>query len=275
MQTPTHPPTLRPKADPDRIVLIAEAEEPRTRLLVVMAVLALITAMALGGGIVYAWQQGEVHDLNRMVHTARVDAQTARDATDGAFARVGSLQSQVVSLQALLDEQRAHGDIQQGEITDAQARVASARARLDEVKDRLRAVMGPKVPNGRHIAFLLAAGTEQSPPMMAIDLGRWYTGDAARRAAIADGTLTVGEHLFHRRYLRNTGHDWRIVPVGTGALFTIRHYNGATVPTNVSFTTLASILNGGGSQRIANNPFWVQVEGHAVTSGHEQRYRAP
>ena len=271
MQTPT----LQPKVDSDRIVLIGDPEEPRPRLLLAMAILALIGAMALGGGIVYAWQQGAIHDRDRLVHTARVDAQNARDASDGAFARADSLQSQITNLQALLEGERAHGTIQQGEITDAQARVASARARLDEVKDRLRGVIGPRVSNGRHIAFLLAAATEQSPPLMAIDLGRWYTGDAARRAAAADGALVAGEHLFHGRYLRNSGHDWRIVPVGTGALFTIRHYAGATVPTNVSFTTLATILNGGGSQRIANNPFWVEVQGHTIVSGHEQRYRAP
>ena len=114
--------------------------------------------------------------------------------------------------------------------------------------------------------------------MMVVDLGRWFTRSAARQAAIADGALTTGEHLFQKRYLRNTEHDWRILEVATGALFTIRHYGGATVPTNVSFTTLAPILNGStpGYERIARNPFWIQVEHHhLITSGHEQRYRAP
>jgi hypothetical protein len=264
-------PTLQPKVDADRIVMIADAEEPRPNLFIVMAVLALVAAMALGGWIVYAWQQGQ----HQVVHTARVEAQTAQNAADGALASVTQLQSQVTSLQSIIEQQGKNQDIQQGQINDAQGRVAAAQERLNEVKDRLRAVIGPKVPNGRHIAFLLAAGTAQSPPMMVIDLGRWFSGDAARQAAVADGALTSGEHLFHRRYLRNTEHDWRIVPVGTGALFTIRHYSGATVPTNVSFTTLASILNGPGSDRIAHNPFWVQVEGHTIVSGHEQRYRAP
>ena len=44
----------------------------------------------------------------------------------------------------------------------------------------------------------------------------------------------------------------------------------------MSFTTLASILNGRPDpQRIAHNPFWVEVQGHTIVSGHEQRYRAP
>ncbi len=268
-------PTLEPRLDPDRIVMIADAEEPRPRLLIVLAALALAAAMLLGGGIVYAWQQGQLQDRDQVVHAARVEAQSAQNAADGAFASVTRLRSQVTSLQSIIEQQGKNQDIQQGQINDAQGRVAAAQERMNEVKDRLRAVIGPKVPNGRHIAFLLAAGTTQSPPMMAIDLGRWFSGDAARQAAVADGALTFGKHLFHRRYLRNTEHDWRIVPVGTGALFTIRHYYGATVPTNVSFTTLASILNGSGSDRIAHNPFWVQVEGHTIVSGHEQRYRAP
>jgi hypothetical protein len=275
VKTPTLRPTPDPNVDPDRIVLIGEAEEPRPNLLIVLGVLALVAAMALGGGIVYAWQQGQIHDRDQLVHDARVETQNAQNAADGAFASVAQLQSQVTNLESIIEQQGKNQDIQQGQINDAQGRVAAAEARLGEVKDHLRSVTGPTVSNGRHIAFLLAAGPVQSPPMMVIDLGRWFSGDAARQAAVADGALTTGEHLFHGRYLRNTEHDWRILDVSTGALFAIRHYNGATIPTNVSFTTLASILNGAGSDRIAHNPFWVQVEHHAIVSGHEQRYRAP
>ena len=270
-------PTLRPaKVDPDRLVLIPPAEEPNNRLLIILSAMALVAATALGGGIVYAWQQGVVHDRDQAVHDAQVEAAQARHDADGAFATIASLQSQITSLQSDLERQRAQGDIQQGQISDAQARAERSQATVAELKDQLQAVTGPPVSNGKHIAYLLAAGTEQSPPMIVIDLGRWYTGDRARAAATTDGALGAGQHLFHGRYLRNTDHDWRILEVATGALFTIRHYNGATVPTNVSFTTLAPILNGSGSQRIAHNPFWVQVEHHhLVVSGHEQRYRAP
>jgi predicted carbohydrate-binding protein with CBM5 and CBM33 domain len=275
VKTPTLQPKPDPKVDPDRIVLIGEADEPRPNLLIVLGALALVAAMAVGGGIVYAWGQGQIHDRDQRVHDARVETQNAQNAADGAFASVTRLQSDVTDLQSTIEQQGKNQDIQQGQINDAQGRVAAAEARLADEQGRLRAVTGPKVSNTRHIAFLLAAGTEQSPPMIVIDLGRWYSGDAARQAAVADGALTTGEHLFHGRYLRNTEHDWRILPVTTGALFTIRHYNGATTPTSVSFTTMASILNGAGFDRIAHNPFWVQVEHHSIVSGHEQRYRAP
>src|SRR5215210_5389502 len=114
-EVPVQTPTLEPKVDPDRIVLIGDPEGSRPRVLLAMAILALIAAMALGGGIVYAWQQGQFHDRDRLIHSARVDAQTAHDASDGAFARVGSLQAQITNLEALLEGERAHGTIQQGE----------------------------------------------------------------------------------------------------------------------------------------------------------------
>jgi hypothetical protein len=271
-------PTLRPKFDRDRIVLIPDAQEPRPRALMALLAVGLVAAMALGGGIVYAWQQGVLHDRDQVVQTARVDAQSARIEADGAFAAADRLRSDITALEAQLQQQRSAGDIAQGRIADVQARAARTQARLDELRDDLAAVTGPPLTNGRHIAYLLEAGTSQSPPMMVIDVGRWYTGERARRAAIADGALIAGEHLFHRRYLRNTGTDWRIVEVATGALFSIRHYGGATTPTKVSFTTLATLLDGGtaGAERIAHNPFWVQVKHHhVITSGHEQRYRAP
>ena len=270
-------PMLQPTVEPNRVVVVSDAREVRPRLFFGAVALALAAAMALGGGIVYALQRGELRERDAVVQTARVDAANAGLETDAVVARIGALQSEVTSLQSTIDAQQAELDIRAGRIEDERARIERAQGRLDEVEDELAAVTGPKVSNGRHIAYLLAAGPTQSPPMMVIDIGRWFSGDAARRAAVADGALTTGEHLFHGRYLRNTGHDWRVVPVGTGALFSVRHYGGATVATNVSLTTLESIMsaNTAEAERIAHNPFWVQVQGHTITSGHEQRYQAP
>jgi hypothetical protein len=268
-------PTLEPRTDPDRLVLIPDVEQPPNRTLFVLLALALVAAMALGGGIVYAWQQGELRERDRIVQDARVEAAEARLEADGVLARVTGLQGEITQLEDSLASLRNNQSILEGKAADAQSAIDRTVARLNEVKDDLRAVTGPKVTNGRHIAFLLTAGTSQSPPMIVVDLGRWYTGDGARQAATADGALTTGEHLFQGRYLRNTEHDWRILPVSTGALFSIRHYNGALASTNVSLTTLASILNSAGNERIAHNPFWIQVEHHQVVGGHEQRYRAP
>jgi hypothetical protein len=270
-------PTLQPQTEPDRILLVPEAEEPRTRILVVSLALALVAAMALGGGIVYAWQQGQIRDSNRAAQAARVDAAGARDEAAALLARVSGLQAQVTALDIQLQAERAHQSILEGKNADAAGQAQRAIDRLGQVQAQLNEITGPAVPNGRHFAYLLSADATQSPPQIVIDLGRWFTGDAARRAAIADGALTTGEHLFHGRYLRNTGHDWRILPVGTGALFTIHHYGSTTGTTNVSLTTLAGIMGStdGSNVRIAHDPFWVQVRGGVIGSARQQEYRAP
>jgi hypothetical protein len=271
-------PTLSPQTEPDHVLLVPEAEQPRTtRLLIVLLSMALVAAMALGGGLVYAWQQGHIRDSDQAAHAARVDAADARTQAAADLVRAGSLQAQVTGLERQLAALQANQSILEGKNADAAGQAQRALDRMNEVQAHLRAVTGPPVSNGRHIAYLLSAGTAQSPPLVVMDLGRWYTGNTARRAAIADGTLTTGEHLFHGRYLRNTGHDWRILQVGTGALFTIRHYNGAIGETNVSLTTLAAIMGSTdrSNVRIAHDPYWVQVQNGVVMSGREQEYRAP
>jgi hypothetical protein len=270
-------PTLSPQTEPDRVLLIPEAEPAPTRTLIVLLAMALVAAMALGGGLVYAWQQGHIRDADQAAHAAGVAAADARTRTAADLARAGSLQAQVTALDRRVAELQAEQSILQGKNADAAGQAQRAIDRMNQVQAHLRSVTGPPVSNGRHIAYLLSAGTAQSPPLIVMDLGRWYTGAAARRAAIADGTLSTGEHLFHGRYLRNTGHDWRILQVGTGALFTIRHYNGAIGETNVSLTTLAAIMasTDRSNVRISHDPYWVQVQGGIVTSAREQEYRAP
>ena len=238
--------------------------------------LALVAAMALGGGIVYAWEQGRIHDSNQAAHAAAVDAAGARDEAGAVLARVSALQAQVTALDIQLKTERANQSILEGKNADAAGQAQRALDRLGQVQARLNAITGPAVPNGRHIAYLLSADATQSPPMIVIDLGRWFTGDAARRAATADGALSGGRHLVHGRYLRNAGHDWRILPVSTSALFTIRHYSGIG-EAHVSLTTLVGILSGTGptNVRIAHDPFWVQVRSGVIGSGREQAYRAP
>jgi uncharacterized coiled-coil protein SlyX len=236
-----------------------------------------VAAMLLGGGLVYAWQHDQIRDRDQLVHAARVDSAVAHDQTGVTLAEVGALRSRVTQLESLLASQQESQNILQGQNHETTGRVERTEARLAAVRERLAAVTGPPMPNGRHIAYILAAGTAQSPPMIVVDLGRWFAGNAAHLAAVADGALTPGDHLFQGRYLRNSDHVWRILPVQTGALFTIRHYTGTSSESNVTFATLASILRSPSfaGARIAHDPFWLDVQGHQVASGHQQVYRAP
>lgn len=270
-------PPLPAQAPSDRIVLIPDADGSRSWLLLVWTGLALVAAMLLGGGIVYAWQHDQVRDRDQLVHAARVDAATAQNQTDATLAEVTALQAHAAELESRLASQEESQSILRGANSEAARRVERTQERLATVRARLAAVTGPPVSNGRHIAYIRAAGTEQSPPVIVVDLGRWFRGDKAHRAALTDGALTTGEHLFQGRYLRNTGHAFRILPVRPGALFTIRRYDGTSSGTKVTFTTLASILAGPAfaNGRIAHDPFWIDVQGHQVASGNQQIYRAP
>jgi hypothetical protein len=273
MKTPAFP----AETPADRIVLIPDADGSRSRPLIAMMGLALVAAMLLGGVVVYAWQRGQIRDRDQLVHAARVDAATARTQAGATLAGVTALQSHVAELESLLAAQRKNQDILQGQNTEARDRVEATQARLDAARAHLAAVTGPPVANGRHLAYILAAGAAQPHPMIVIDVGRWFAGDAAHRAAIADGALRPGEHLFQGHYLRNTDHAWRIVPVRRVALFTIRTRTGSVSETHITFATLASILASpsAAGERIAHDPFWIDVQGHQVASGHQQLYRAP
>ncbi len=282
-------PTLPVDAPADRIVLIPEADRSRSGPLIALTSLAVVAAMLLGGGMVYAWQQGRIRDRDQLLHAARVDAATARDRAGSTLAGVAALQTHVANLEAILAAQQESQHILQGQATEAKARVEQTQARvertqtrveqtqarLDEAQARLGAMTGPPVANGRHMAYVLAAGATLSPPRIVIDLGRWFAGDAARRAAIDDGELTAGEHLFQRRYVRNSNHLWRILPVQRGAVFTIRIDDRGSSRTEVTFRTLASILADPSNQRIAHDPFWIDVRHRQVAAGHQQIYRAP
>lgn len=282
-------PTLPAEAAADRIVLIPDADRSRSRPLIALLALTLVAAMLLGGGVVYTWQQGRLRDRDQIVQAARVEAATAQARAGTTLAEQTALQAHVAELEAVVGALQKEQNIIRGQATqaegrvertqarldDAQARLDDAQARLDEVQARLGAMTGPPVANGRHIAYILAAGAAQSPPRMVIDLGRWFTGDAARRAAIRDGALTTGEHLFQRRYLRNTDRLLWILPVRPGALFTIGRHDGAARQTDVTFARLASILASPSNGRIAHDPFWIDVRGQKVTSGLQQIYRAP
>jgi uncharacterized coiled-coil protein SlyX len=271
-------PPLPAETPSDRIVLIPDADGSRSRRSLAWLGLALVAAVLLGGGIVYAWQQGQIRDRDRLVHTARVDAATAQNRVGSSLADATALRAHVAVLESRLTAQEESQNILHGQITQARSGVERTQARLADMRARLSAMTGPPVANGLHIAYIRAAGTDQSPPMIVVDLGRWFAGEAAHRAAIADGALTAGEHLSRGRYLRNTDHVWRILPVRRGALFTIHEYTEASGGSrSVTFDALASILVSPAfaNARIAHDPFLIDVKGHRVASARQQVYRAP
>ncbi|MEP6476307.1 MAG: hypothetical protein ABJC60_03445 [Actinomycetota bacterium] len=277
-------PTLPAETTPDRIVVIPDVERRRTSALIALTALAVAAAMLLGGGIVYTVEQARLRDRDRLVQAASVEAATARAGAGTTLADQAALQAHVAELEdvvgALQQEQhilRGQAAQAQGQVDWTQARLDDVHARLDDAQASLGAMTGPVMAGGRYIAYVLAARIPGSPPTIVIDVGRWFTDDAAQRAAIADGAVRAGEHLVQGRYLRTTDHGWRILPVQPGARFTILTNGRASGRTTVTFARFAAILASPSSAdgRIAHDPFWIDVQGHRVVAGNQQLYRAP
>jgi hypothetical protein len=265
------------KAETDRVVVIPEVGGPRPSVPMVVTVIAVVVAMLIGGTLVYLWEQGRIHDRDALVQEKQVAAATAGVDRSAALAVNAQLQVEIGDLQQQVQDAKNQSNIFQGQSTSAERQLEHAKATLATVKSELAAVTGPKLSNGDHIGYVLAAGSAEVPTTIVIDPGRWFTGTQAQKAAIADGAIVAGEHVKHGRYLRNTEGSWSIMQVAPGALFTVHHYNGTTSSISVSLSTLAGILSspGSSSERTAHNPFWFTVSGGLVTGGREQPYQAP
>jgi hypothetical protein len=268
-------PVLKTKSE--RVVFIPEVGDSRPSVPMVIAVIAAVAAMLVGGTLVYFWQQGRIHDLDASVQEKQVAATTASVDRSAALAVNAQLQVEIGDLQQQVQDAKDQSNIFQGQSTSAERQLEHAKATLATVKSELAAVTGPKLSHGDHIGYVLAAGSAEVPTTIVIDPGRWFTGTQAQKAALADGAILAGEHVKHGRYLRNTEGSWSIMQVAPGALFTVHHYNGTTSSISVSLSALAGILASPGpsSERTAHNPFWVTVSGGLVTGGREQPYQAP
>jgi hypothetical protein len=110
--------------------------------------------------------------------------------------------------------------------------------------------------------------------VVVLDLGRWFTGERARRAAIADGSLDPGDALVNGRYLRDPTPGWHTVPLDPAALVTVRGWHRRAGVSLISVDELQQLMRSPRTwaERIRHDPFWITVEGGRVTSLREQPY---
>jgi uncharacterized small protein (DUF1192 family) len=259
----------------DRLLILPEAK-PKRRWPMIAGVLLLAAWTAAVAGIgVYLWQRDEVSDRDAII------AQT-EEANDGLTAslssaneQIATLQTEIAATEAELEQAQTGLEVAQGTSIQGQSQVASLQAQLDASRAELRAAIGPPLHHGMHIGFIVGVNAAES--RVVLDLGRWFTGRAARQAALADGSILPGGHLPDPRYLRNPDHSWRIVHVRFGTTVTLRHYQGADAPTVVSLTTLASIFDSArtADDKVRLDPFWVMVDDGELIEITQQRYTAP
>jgi hypothetical protein len=268
VRTPT---TRRSRLD-DELIVLAEAEQPSDRDRPPWTIVALAAAAALVVGLAagYLWRQGTVNDSRDTATSAQQRATDARAQLASADAQNGDLSAQVDGLQqdlaravqqaAVLHASREEARHQMVEARTQAAKAASARLRSARLA-------GAPLADGRYVGRLWTVAATASPPRLAIDLGSWFTGRAARDAAAADG-----QPLRHGRYLRNTTHDYHTVRLSSGAPVTLVSWGpGVRV---VSAERLQGMLRSTAPRAIhvAHNPFWITVSGGRVTGMREQPY---
>ena len=267
------PPTRTPAQDRDLIV-IPEAHFPLPRW--VVFAIAGAAAIALIAGVLgaYAWQRGDLRDRDAALAVATDRAVTAEDEARTSAVQVALLESRVADLRTVLNRSRARTVVVGASRAELRRQLVDARGELDRARARIAALAATSTEDGQHIAGIVAVGATQDPSVVVLDLGRWFTGERARRAAIADGALDPGDALPNGRYLRNAEPGWRTVPLDPTALVTVRGWHRHGGVTVISVDELQRMMrsNRVWAERIRHDPFWVSVEGGRVTELREQRY---
>ncbi|HEV8563720.1 MAG TPA: hypothetical protein VGR41_02280 [Actinomycetota bacterium] len=259
----------------DRVVVLPDAA-PKRRWPVIAGVLLLAGWTAAIAGIgVYLWQRGEVRDRDAIITRTQSTNDDLTVRLAGVDGQIADLQTEIDSTKAKLESAQNGLDVAQGTNIEGQNQAGILQAQLDGLKGRLRTTIGPRLHHGMHIGYIVAVNAAES--RVVLDIGRWFTGRAARQAAIADGAIHPSGHLPDRRYLRNPDHSWRVVHVRSLTHVTLRHYQGADGPTVVTISTLASIFDSGrpADETVRLDPFWVMVDDGKVIEITEQQYTAP
>jgi hypothetical protein len=68
--------------------------------------------------------------------------------------------------------------------------------------------------------FIRDVDTRANPPTLVFDEAEWLTGEAAQKAAQADGAVTDGEKVPNDYYMRNTIRDERVLKIAPDAQIT-------------------------------------------------------
>lgn len=281
MQTPTrgpqdHVPPLprapKPQRREEDLIVIPEAREPRrwgVVAAIVAGALALILIVALAAYAID--QRNRADDLEAQLSAAIADQQALVDANSALREQVAALETRLGALQGDLQRARQGKDVAAASKQEARENLRQARAALEEEEARFRSYMGPPIDDGTHVGRLITVGADQAPARITIDLGRWFTGQAATQAAIDDGVIPGGERV--NRYFRNDDTTWRTLAVDTSAAVTVRRWDrGFTYTITLGELQRLMATDSRRAQRITNDPFRITVADGRVTALAQLRY---
>jgi hypothetical protein len=267
------PPQKRSISDRDLIVL-PEARAPLPRWVAFAIAGAAAVALVAGAGAMLTALRGELRERDAVIAAATERAVAAEADAHRAAVQNGALEARVTDLREQLDQTRARSEVVGASRAELRRQLARARRDLDQARARIASLAGASTEDGRHLAILVAVGGTQEPPRLVIDLARWFRGERARRAAIADGAIDPGDVLPRGRYVRNARPGWRTVALDPDATVSVRGWRGHGGVTVISIDDLQRAMRSDRywARRIRHDPFWVTVEGGRVTTLRQQRY---
>jgi hypothetical protein len=257
---------------PERVVVLPEAAEPRRWAPTVALIAALLAGLLVAGSAVYAWQRAEVADREEQIGRAQAAVRDADVAAVVAGERIATLEGRIRGLEEQLTSLRAGRTVLRGSRIELRREIERLRAQVADARRGVRAEVGQRLHAGTHIGFVVAVNAPDGRVLF--DPARWFSGSPATHAAIQDGKLLAGGTLKHPRYVRNSDTSWRLVPISSTAIVTLRGYAGAVAPTQVTVARLGEIhaSSAGIDERVTRDPFWAVVRGGQIVELTQQRY---
>lgn len=272
MRTTTPTASVRREQD---LIVVPDAVRTRRWGRVAAIVAAALAVIIFTGMIGYriGLDQGE-EELAQVTTASRVQVDQANAELATTQQELTASQQQVASLTAQTQELQQQNEVLRASKNESTALLDQTEAELDATQAQLQAATGPAVSDGAHITRVVAVGSTQAPQRIVVQVDRWFTGRAARRAAIADGVIGPNGRLPHPRYLRRGAGVWRTLNVSPSAPVLIRDGRPGVGLRTVTIAGLEQILrmDAAWARRVAHDPFWITVSGGTVTKIEQQLY---
>jgi hypothetical protein len=203
---------------------------------ITLTIALIVVAALIGGASVFAWDRTGSRDPSG----ALADAVAQRDAA----------QDQVVVMTDRL------GDLR-GSLTEARDRATVLEGRVSATEAELLAMLGPALPDGKHLGELFAVGADQEPPRLVIDIEQWFTDQAAFDAAEEDGAF-----LDHPYYIRNADTRWRTIEIDPSTKVSLEPFQmaGYVSPGTISLSRFGELYYSYEGDFLRYAPFWITVD---------------
>jgi hypothetical protein len=265
---PTSPMPRRFEQD---LIVIPEAAQPRRWSLIAAAGAGVLALILIVGLVAYASdQRRQAVALGTQLDTAFDDQRALIDTVATTRAQIFALEQRLAGLRADLRRARDGRSVLVASTQELRSQLTVVKAELDAERARFRSFVGPPTGDGVHVGHLVVVGADQAPARVAIDIGRWFTGNAATNAAIDDGVIEPG--ATRDRYFRNDDVTWRTLPIDVSATVTVFRWNGGTTTIDVAELQRLSRSDSLRSRRITRDPFAITVVDGRVISFRQLRY---